>query len=68
MIKEIFLGWDIGGANTKVCVFNSDKKIIRVHKKNINIWDDFNDINSFFNTVLDLYKDFENYKFYYHYR
>jgi uncharacterized hydantoinase/oxoprolinase family protein len=59
VIKEIFLGWDIGGANTKICVFNSDKKIIRVHKKNINILDDFNDINSFFNTVLDLYKDFE---------
>jgi len=59
VIKEIFLGWDIGGANTKVCVFNSDKKIICVHKKNLNIWDDFNDINSFFNTVQDFYKDYE---------
>jgi len=59
VIKKIFLGWDIGGANTKVCVFNSEKKIIFVHKKNINIWDDFNDINSFFNAVLVLYKDYE---------
>jgi len=57
--KEIFLGWDIGGANTKVCVFNTEKKIIRVHKKNLKIWDDFNDINLFFDTVLSFYKNYE---------
>ena len=59
MIKEILLGWDIGGANIKVCVFNSDKKIIQMHKKNLNIWNDFSDINFFFNTVLNLYKDYD---------
>ena len=63
MKSKLYLGWDIGGANTKICVFDSSLNIIDIHTKNIKIWADFRDIKSFFTSISEHYNNFEVYNF-----
>ena len=35
MTNKIFIGWDIGGANTKICLFDSEYNVIDVISENI---------------------------------
>ena len=59
MKNKVYIGWDIGGANTKICVFDSTFNIIRIECININIWSNFKELN---NAVGDLVTWQENYK------
>tara|TARA_B100000767_G_C19761935_1_gene535553 strand:+ start:1655 stop:2698 length:1044 start_codon:yes stop_codon:yes gene_type:complete len=59
MKNKLYLGWDIGGANTKICVFDSNFTIIDVHVKNIKVWNNFDDLKSFFKFISNLYENFE---------
>ena len=38
MRKKIYIGWDIGGANTKICIFNDLLEVKSILVKNIKIW------------------------------
>ena len=58
-MDKINLGWDIGGANTKICVFDSKYNIIECVSKNIHIWENFEDIKYLFHNICAKYKDFE---------
>ena len=51
MKNKVYIGWDIGGANTKICVFDSNFNIIRVECININIWSNFIELNNLFNKI-----------------
>ena len=61
MINKLYLGWDIGGANTKVCVFDNNFKIIDLHTKNIKVWNNFSDMKVFFKYISNIYDSFEIY-------
>ena len=61
MKNKIYLGWDIGGANTKVCVFDQNFIIINLHRKNVKVWKDFSDIKLFFKFISNLYQDYDVY-------
>ena len=63
MKNKLYLGWDIGGANTKVCVFDQNFTIINLHTKNIKVWDNFSDIKLFFKYISNIYKNYEIYNF-----
>ena len=63
MKNKLYLGWDIGGANTKVCVFDQNFIIINLHTKNIKVWDNFSDIKLFFKYISNIYKNYEIYNF-----
>ena len=63
MKNKLYLGWDIGGANTKVCVFDQNSIIINLHTKNIKVWDNFSDIKLFFKYISNIYKNYEIYNF-----
>tara|TARA_Y100000590_G_scaffold469381_1_gene656664 strand:- start:183 stop:1217 length:1035 start_codon:yes stop_codon:yes gene_type:complete len=54
MKKKYFFGWDIGGANTKLVVCDSDANIVSVKKHNINLWENFKNLEKF---ILSAYKD-----------
>ena len=41
MNSKIYLGWDIGGANTKISVLDTNLNVIDVHFKNLAIWNNF---------------------------
>lgn len=63
MTSKIFLGWDIGGANTKVCVFDENFNIIDMHVKNITIWSNFYNLNNFFKYISSLYSSYDIYNY-----
>ena len=52
MKNKVYIGWDIGGANTKICVFDSNFNIIRVECININIWSNFKELNNLFDVSM----------------
>jgi probable H4MPT-linked C1 transfer pathway protein len=58
MKNNIYIGFDIGGANTKVTVFDNNFIIINVIFKNIKIWDNLNEISNFFSLISSQYKLF----------
>ena len=55
MKSNFFIGWDIGGANTKICVFDSTFNIIRIECININIWSNFKELNNLFDKISKEY-------------
>ena len=55
MKNKVYIGWDIGGANTKICVFDSNFNIIRVDCININIWNNFKELNNLFDKISKVY-------------
>lgn len=59
MRKKIYIGWDIGGANTKICIFNDLLEVKSILVKNIKIWNDFNDLKIFCIYISKLYKDYD---------
>ena len=58
MNKNIYIGLDVGGANTKVTVFDANFNIINVVSKNIHIWNDINKLCSFLRHISDNYESF----------
>jgi (4-(4-[2-(gamma-L-glutamylamino)ethyl]phenoxymethyl)furan-2-yl)methanamine synthase len=63
MKDKLYLGWDIGGANTKVCVFDKNYKIINQHTKNIKVWSNFSEIRVFLKYISSFYSNFDVYNF-----
>ena len=63
MKNKIYLGWDIGGANTKISVFDSNFNIVEFHIKNLQIWNNLHDIISLFKDISDKYKPYDVYNF-----
>ena len=55
MNDNIYLGWDIGGANTKVAIFNSNFEIIDFHFKSISIWNNLLNLKDFFKDISKIY-------------
>ena len=55
MKNKVYIGWDIGGANTKICVFDSTFNIIRIECININIWSNFKELNNLFDKISKEY-------------
>ena len=58
MNKNIYIGLDIGGANTKVTVFDANLNIVNVISKNIHVWNDINELSFFFKHISDNYESF----------
>ena len=58
MNKNIYIGLDIGGANTKVTVFDVNLNIVNVISKNIHVWNDINELSFFFKHISDNYESF----------
>ena len=63
MSKTIYFGWDIGGANTKITIFNSSHKICDFYFKNINIWSSISDFEDFVIKISKKYTDSDTYHF-----
>ena len=59
MRKKIYIGWDIGGANTKICIFTDLLEIKNIVVKNIKIWSNFNDLKFFCIYISGLFKDYD---------
>ena len=57
MKSSFFIGWDIGGANTKVCIFDKDLNIVEIKSKNINLWQNFVELNYYFQEISNLYSN-----------
>ena len=55
MKSNFFIGWDIGGANTKVCIFDMNFNIIEIKSKNINVWQNFEDLKHYFQEISKPY-------------
>ncbi len=58
MKSSFFIGWDIGGANTKVCVFDKEFNIIEIKSKNINVWKNFKKLNDYFHEISNQYNNY----------
>ena len=58
MKAKLYLGWDIGGANIKITVFNSNFVIQNIYFKNINIWRNFKNLNLFLMKISSLYYEY----------
>jgi len=63
MKSKIYLGWDIGGANTKISVFDSNFRIVELHIKNMQIWNNLSEIIYLFKNISDIYKSYDIYNF-----
>lgn len=59
MNNKILIGWDIGGANTKICVFDSNYNIIDTYSENLKIWENFSNLRSLFTKVYNKYETYE---------
>ena len=59
MKSNFFIGWDIGGANTKVCIFDESLNIIEVKSKNINLWENFEELNYYFQEISKPYINYD---------
>ena len=58
MNSKIYLGWDIGGANTKISVLDTNLNVIDVHFKNLAIWNNFSELNNYFKSISGLYSSY----------
>ena len=63
MSENIYFGWDIGGANTKITVFNSNYEISDFYFKNINIWSSLSIFERFVEKISKKYSGSDNYHF-----
>ena len=63
MKSKIYLGWDIGGANTKISVFDSNFRIVELHIKNMQIWSNLAEIIYLFKDISEIYKSYDIYNF-----
>ena len=63
MKNKIYLGWDIGGANTKITVFDLNFNVVEFHIKNLQIWSNFSEIISLFKNISEIYKSYDIYNF-----
>ena len=59
MTNKIFIGWDIGGANTKICLFDSEYNVIDVINENIKIWENFENLKFLFVKINNDYHKYE---------
>lgn len=57
MNDNIYLGWDIGGANTKVAIFNSSFEVIDFYFKTISIWNNLSTLKDFLKDISKIYKN-----------